>query len=113
MGGKKRAGAFLLKNVRKHEGVSLHGSPSSWTAPQATNTKKETRFQWFFQKRETPDGQYDPETGVGTLCIEEVKKKVQLPLQGSYPPWQHPEQQAESGAGPGGGKWGAHLKHKM
>lgn len=41
------------------------------------------------------------------------KKKSTAPLQGSYPPWQHPEQQAESGAGPGGGKWGAHLKHKM
>ncbi|XP_004394807.1 PREDICTED: myomesin-3 [Odobenus rosmarus divergens] len=42
---------------------------------KATNTKKETHFQWFFQKRETPDGQYDPETGVGTLCIEELSKE--------------------------------------
>ena len=36
------------------------------------NTKKETRFQWFFQKKEFPDGQYDPQTGAGLLCIEEV-----------------------------------------
>ena len=41
--------------------------------PQVTNTKKETRFQWFFQKKETPDGQYDPQTGAGLLCIEEVR----------------------------------------
>lgn len=42
--------------------------------PQVTNTKKETRFQWFFQKKEAPDGQYDPETGAGLLCIEEVRR---------------------------------------
>lgn len=38
-----------------------------------TNTKKETRFQWFFQKREFPAGQYDPQTGAGLVCIEEVR----------------------------------------
>lgn len=37
-----------------------------------TNTKKETCFQWFFQKKEAPDGQYDPQTGAGLLCIKEV-----------------------------------------
>ncbi|XP_047729321.1 myomesin-3 isoform X2 [Prionailurus viverrinus] len=42
---------------------------------KATNTKKETCFQWFFQKKETPDGQYDPQTGVGILCIEELSKE--------------------------------------
>lgn len=40
--------------------------------PQVTNTKKETCFQWFFQRAELPDGQYDPETGTGLLCIEEA-----------------------------------------
>uniref|UniRef100_A0A2K5RJB2 Myomesin-3 n=1 Tax=Cebus imitator TaxID=2715852 RepID=A0A2K5RJB2_CEBIM len=42
---------------------------------KVTNTKKETRFQWFFQRAEVPDGQYDPETGTGLLCIEELSKK--------------------------------------
>ncbi|XP_011761154.2 myomesin-3 [Macaca nemestrina] len=42
---------------------------------KVTNTKKETRFQWFFQRAELPDGQYDPETGTGLLCIEELSKK--------------------------------------
>uniref|UniRef100_A0A8I3ZYY3 Myomesin-3 n=1 Tax=Callithrix jacchus TaxID=9483 RepID=A0A8I3ZYY3_CALJA len=42
---------------------------------KVTNTKKETRFQWFFQRAEMPDGQYDPETGTGLLCIEELSKK--------------------------------------
>lgn len=38
-----------------------------------TNTKKETCFQWFFQKKEMPDGQYDSQTGAGLLCFEEVR----------------------------------------
>nr|XP_001501342.2 myomesin-3 [Equus caballus] len=42
---------------------------------KATNTKKETCFQWFFQKREAPAGQYDPQTGEGRLCIEELAKE--------------------------------------
>ncbi|XP_006159532.1 myomesin-3 [Tupaia chinensis] len=41
---------------------------------QVTNTKKETRFQWFFQRREIPDFQYDPQTGAGLLCFEEFSK---------------------------------------
>ncbi|XP_068393888.1 myomesin-3 [Eschrichtius robustus] len=42
---------------------------------KVANTKKETRFQWFFQKKEFPDGQYDPQTGAGLLCIEELSKE--------------------------------------
>ncbi|KAM6172804.1 myomesin-3 [Erethizon dorsatum] len=42
---------------------------------KVTNTKKETRFQWFFQKREVPDGQYDPQTGEGLIRIEELSKE--------------------------------------
>ncbi|XP_004465451.1 myomesin-3 [Dasypus novemcinctus] len=41
---------------------------------KVTNTKEETRFQWFFQRRETPAGQYDPQTGAGLLSIEELSK---------------------------------------
>lgn len=37
-----------------------------------TNTKKETRFQWLFQKKELLEGQYDPQTGAGLLCLEEM-----------------------------------------
>lgn len=40
--------------------------------PQVTNTKKETRFQWLFQKKEAPSGQYSPQTGDGQLCVESV-----------------------------------------
>lgn len=40
--------------------------------PQVTNTKKETRFQWLFQKKEAPRGQYNPQTGDGSLSIEGV-----------------------------------------
>uniref|UniRef100_A0A8C6QTU8 Myomesin-3 n=1 Tax=Nannospalax galili TaxID=1026970 RepID=A0A8C6QTU8_NANGA len=44
---------------------------------KVTNTKKETRFQWFFQKKEAPSGQYDPQTGDGLLHIEELSKEDQ------------------------------------
>ncbi|XP_004679437.1 PREDICTED: myomesin-3 [Condylura cristata] len=42
---------------------------------KVTNTKKETHFQWLFQKKEIPDGQYDPETGAGLVCIKEMSKE--------------------------------------
>ncbi|XP_003415289.1 myomesin-3 [Loxodonta africana] len=42
---------------------------------KVTNTKNDTCFQWFFQKRERPDGQYDPQTGAGLLFIEELSKE--------------------------------------
>ncbi|KAM5247782.1 myomesin-3 [Ctenodactylus gundi] len=42
---------------------------------KVTNTKKETRFQWSFQKREVPSGQYDPQTGEGLLYIDELSKE--------------------------------------
>ncbi|KAH0503078.1 Myomesin-3 [Microtus ochrogaster] len=44
---------------------------------QVTNTKKETRFQWFFQKKDAPSGQYDLQTGAGLLCIEAFSKEDQ------------------------------------
>ncbi|XP_006862460.1 PREDICTED: myomesin-3 [Chrysochloris asiatica] len=42
---------------------------------KVTNTKKETCFQWFFQKQEMPDGQYDPQTGAGLLCFQEFSEE--------------------------------------
>lgn len=44
---------------------------------KVTNTKKETRFQWLFQKKEAPSGQYDPQTGAGLLCIDSFSKEDQ------------------------------------
>ncbi|KAM6218182.1 myomesin-3 [Rhynchocyon petersi] len=42
---------------------------------KVTNTKKETCFQWFFQKKDLPAGQYDPQTGAGLLYIKEMSKE--------------------------------------
>ncbi|XP_007934065.1 myomesin-3 [Orycteropus afer afer] len=42
---------------------------------KVTNTKKETCFQWLFQRKEIPDGQYDPQTGAGVLYIQELSKE--------------------------------------
>ncbi|XP_055466976.1 myomesin-3 [Psammomys obesus] len=44
---------------------------------KVTNTKKETRFQWLFQKKEAPSGQYSPQTGDGQLCVESFSKEDQ------------------------------------
>ncbi|XP_077006935.1 myomesin-3 [Tamandua tetradactyla] len=44
---------------------------------KVTNTKPETRFQWFFRKKEAPNGQYDPQTGAGLLCIEELSTEYE------------------------------------
>ncbi|XP_006883719.1 PREDICTED: myomesin-3 [Elephantulus edwardii] len=42
---------------------------------KVTNTKKETCFQWFFQKSALPAGQYDEQTGAGLLLIKEMSKE--------------------------------------
>ncbi|XP_028936184.1 myomesin-3 [Ornithorhynchus anatinus] len=41
---------------------------------QATNTKKETRFQWLLQKREHPEGRYDAQSGAALLGLEKLTK---------------------------------------
>jgi len=42
---------------------------------QATNLRKDTNFQWFFNKKARTDGMFDPQTGIGTLHIEKVKNR--------------------------------------
>ncbi|EDL29969.1 mCG7760 [Mus musculus] len=56
--------------------ASLHPSSNPAISP-VTNTKKESRFQWFFQKKEAPHGQYNPPTGDGSLSIEGFSKENQ------------------------------------
>ncbi|XP_038613990.1 myomesin-3 [Tachyglossus aculeatus] len=41
---------------------------------KTTNTKKESRFQWFLWKREHPEGRYDAQSGVALLGIEKLTK---------------------------------------
>uniref|UniRef100_A0A8B9ZBZ5 Myomesin 3 n=1 Tax=Anas platyrhynchos TaxID=8839 RepID=A0A8B9ZBZ5_ANAPL len=36
---------------------------------KATNLRKDTSFQWFFNKKARTGGVFDPQTGIGTLCI--------------------------------------------
>lgn len=40
---------------------------------QATNLRKDTSFQWFFNKKARTGGVFDPQTGIGTLCVKKVK----------------------------------------
>ncbi|NXN13600.1 MYOM3 protein, partial [Indicator maculatus] len=41
---------------------------------KATNLRKETSFQWFFNKKARADGVFDPQTGTGTLLIKKITK---------------------------------------
>uniref|UniRef100_A0A8B9J2C6 Myomesin 3 n=1 Tax=Amazona collaria TaxID=241587 RepID=A0A8B9J2C6_9PSIT len=35
---------------------------------------KDTSFQWFFNKKARAGGTFDPQTGIGTLCIKKITK---------------------------------------
>ncbi|KAK2518656.1 Myom3 [Columba guinea] len=41
---------------------------------KATNLRKDTSFQWFFNKKARAGGVFDPQTGIGTLCIKKITK---------------------------------------
>ncbi|NWS28564.1 MYOM3 protein, partial [Polioptila caerulea] len=41
---------------------------------KATNLRKDTNFQWFFNHKARAGGVFDPQTGVGTLHISKVTK---------------------------------------
>uniref|UniRef100_A0A8C4TT34 Myomesin 3 n=1 Tax=Falco tinnunculus TaxID=100819 RepID=A0A8C4TT34_FALTI len=42
---------------------------------KATNLRKDTSFQWFFNKKARADGVFDPQTGIGTLRIKKITKE--------------------------------------
>ncbi|XP_030360698.1 myomesin-3 [Strigops habroptila] len=41
---------------------------------KAANLSKDTSFQWFFNKKARAGGTFDPQTGIGTLCIKKITK---------------------------------------
>ncbi|XP_014804109.1 PREDICTED: myomesin-3 [Calidris pugnax] len=41
---------------------------------KATNLRKDTSFQWFFNRKERAGGVFDPQTGMGTLLIKKITK---------------------------------------
>ncbi|NXL47366.1 MYOM3 protein, partial [Podilymbus podiceps] len=41
---------------------------------KATNLRKDTSFQWFFNKKPRAGGVFDPQNGIGTLRIEKITK---------------------------------------
>ncbi|KAL7980516.1 hypothetical protein Chor_001670 [Crotalus horridus] len=41
---------------------------------KASNMKKDTSFQWFFDNKARSDGQYNPNTGAGLLRIKRITK---------------------------------------
>ncbi|XP_030074495.1 myomesin-3 [Microcaecilia unicolor] len=42
---------------------------------KVANTRNETTFKWFFNRQPFPKGQYDPETGDGTLLIKKFTEE--------------------------------------
>ncbi|XP_006268041.1 myomesin-3 [Alligator mississippiensis] len=41
---------------------------------KAANLRKDTSFEWFFNKKSRSGGQFDPETGTGVLRIKKITK---------------------------------------
>ncbi|XP_008494634.2 myomesin-3 [Calypte anna] len=41
---------------------------------KATNLRKDTSFQWFFNKKTQAGGTFDPQTGIGTLLLKKITK---------------------------------------
>ncbi|XP_009513437.1 myomesin-3 [Phalacrocorax carbo] len=41
---------------------------------KATNLRKDTSFQWFFNRKARAGGAFDPQTGIGTLRIKKITK---------------------------------------
>uniref|UniRef100_A0A5F8H955 Myomesin 3 n=1 Tax=Monodelphis domestica TaxID=13616 RepID=A0A5F8H955_MONDO len=68
-----RASAAKRRDWKRKQGMPSLTSSGLSLIPQVTNTKKESRFQWFFQKKENPKGQYDAQTGDGLLVISECQ----------------------------------------
>ncbi|XP_027759216.1 myomesin-3 [Empidonax traillii] len=67
---KRKQGPHFIENLRWEvtEGCEV------LLTCKATNLRKDTKFQWFFQQKARAGGVFDPQTGAGTLCIKKVTK---------------------------------------
>ncbi|XP_033375527.1 myomesin-3 [Parus major] len=67
---KKKQGPHFIENLR----WKVLESCEVLLTCKATNLRKDTKFQWFFNHKARGGGEFDPQTGMGTLHISKVSK---------------------------------------
>ncbi|KFW78187.1 Myomesin-3, partial [Manacus vitellinus] len=67
---KKKQGPHFIENLR----WKVTESCEVLLTCKATNLRKDTKFQWFFNQKARAGGVFDPQTGIGTLRIAKVTK---------------------------------------
>ncbi|NXY19274.1 MYOM3 protein, partial [Atrichornis clamosus] len=67
---KKKQGPHFIENLK----WKVLESCEVLLTCKATNLRKDTNFQWFFNHKARAGGVFDPQTGIGTLQITKVTK---------------------------------------
>ncbi|NWW70854.1 MYOM3 protein, partial [Climacteris rufus] len=67
---KKKQGPHFIENLQ----WKVMESCEVLLTCKATNLRKDTNFQWFFNHKARGDGEFEPQTGIGTLRIRKVTK---------------------------------------
>ncbi|NWW11442.1 MYOM3 protein, partial [Oreocharis arfaki] len=67
---KKKQGPHFIENLK----WKVSESCEVLLTCKATNLRKDTSFQWFFNHKARAGGGFDPQTGMGTLQITKVTK---------------------------------------
>ncbi|NWV68579.1 MYOM3 protein, partial [Malurus elegans] len=67
---KKKQGPHFIENLK----WKVLESCEVLLTCKATNLKKDTNFQWFFNHKARAGGGFDPQTGMGTLRLTKVTK---------------------------------------
>ncbi|NWQ60684.1 MYOM3 protein, partial [Neopipo cinnamomea] len=67
---KKKQGPHFIENLR----WKVTESCEVLLTCKATNLRKDTKFQWFFEQKARAGGVFDPQTGTGTLRVTKVTK---------------------------------------
>ncbi|RMB91320.1 hypothetical protein DUI87_32459 [Hirundo rustica rustica] len=67
---KKKQGPHFIENLT----WKILESCEVLLSCKATNLRKDTNFQWFFNHKARAGGMFDPQTGMGTLQISKVTK---------------------------------------
>uniref|UniRef100_A0A669PQY1 Myomesin-3 n=1 Tax=Phasianus colchicus TaxID=9054 RepID=A0A669PQY1_PHACC len=67
---KKKQGPYFVENLK----WKVTENCEVLLTCKATNLRKDTNFQWFFNKKARTGGVFDPQTGIGTLHIKKITK---------------------------------------
>uniref|UniRef100_A0A8C2Y746 Myomesin-3 n=1 Tax=Coturnix japonica TaxID=93934 RepID=A0A8C2Y746_COTJA len=67
---KKKQGPYFVENLK----WKVTENCEVLLTCKATNLRKDTSFQWYFNKKARADGVFDAQTGIGTLRIQKITK---------------------------------------